>query len=254
MARMALLVSPELCIGCRGCQSACKEWNGLPAVKTVNRGTFENPPDLTGADYNRIRFMEVPSAQDAQRWLFVSQRCMHCGDAACMKICPSSGALFRAKNGAVVFDKGKCIGCKLCGSACPYGLIRFDQANKVSKCHLCHDRTEAGLTPACVKTCPSGALKYGDRDKLAAEASAAGYSNLYGEADLGGTGVLYAFKDSPKVYGMLQNPAFPAEVHFWSGIKSLAYLGLGATVAASALHYLVIGPHKEEGEEVKKDE
>ncbi|HCL82003.1 MAG TPA: 4Fe-4S ferredoxin, partial [Nitrospiraceae bacterium] len=76
MARKALLISPELCIGCRGCQTACKSWNQLPATKTVNEGSIENPPDLTPNLYNKIRYVEMPSNSNMVRWLFVSQRCM----------------------------------------------------------------------------------------------------------------------------------------------------------------------------------
>ncbi len=85
-----------------------------PGDKTVNRGSFENPADLTPDLYNKIRFVEVPSENNPVRWLFVSQRCMHCDDAGCMKICPAPGALYKTKEGAVAFNKDKCIGCKLC--------------------------------------------------------------------------------------------------------------------------------------------
>ena len=250
MARKALLISPELCIGCRGCQTACKAWNQLPATKTVNKGTFENPPDLTPNLYNRIRYVEVPSETNMVRWLFVSQRCMHCDDAGCIRICPAPGALFKTKEGAVAFDKNKCIGCKLCVAGCPFNVPRYDEKDKISKCHLCSDRIAEGLSPACAKTCPTGAIAYGDRDELIAKAQKAGYQKLYGEADLGGLGVLYAFKDAPKIYGMDEHPAIPETVVFWHKVlKPLAYIGLGGAVAASLLHYLVIGPKKDEGGE-----
>ncbi len=250
MARKALLISPELCIGCRGCQTACKEWNQLPATKTKNLGTFENPPDLSPNLYNRIRFVEVPSEINMVRWLFVSQRCMHCEDAGCMRICPAPGALFKTKEGAVAFNKEKCIGCKLCVAGCPFDVPRYDDKDKISKCHLCSDRIAEGLSPACAKTCPTGAIAYGDRDELIARAQKAGYQKLYGQTDLGGLGALYAFKDAPKIYGMDENPAIPETIVFWHKVlKPLAYIGLGGAVAVSLLHYLVIGPKKDEGGE-----
>jgi formate dehydrogenase iron-sulfur subunit len=250
MARKALLISPELCIGCRACQTACKSWNQLPATKTVNKGTFENPPDLTPNLYNRIRYVEVPSETNMVRWLFVSQRCMHCEDAGCMRICPAPGALFRTKEGAVAFNKDKCIGCKLCVAGCPFDVPRYDENNKVSKCHLCSDRIAEGLSPACAKTCPTGAIAYGDRDELMAKAKKAGYEKLYGEADLGGLGVLYAFKDAPKLYGMIERPEIPETVLFWHKVlKPLSYIGLAGAVAAAALHYIAIGPKRDEGGE-----
>jgi formate dehydrogenase iron-sulfur subunit len=250
MARKALLISPELCIGCRACQTACKSWNQLPATKTVNKGTFENPPDLTPNLYNRIRYVEVPSETNMVRWLFVSQRCMHCEDAGCMRICPAPGALFKTKEGAVAFNKDKCIGCKLCVAGCPFDVPRYDENNKVSKCHLCSDRIAEGLSPACAKTCPTGAIAYGDRDELMAKAKKAGYEKLYGEADLGGLGVLYAFKDAPKLYGMIERPEIPETVLFWHKVlKPLSYIGLAGAVAAAALHYIAIGPKRDEGGE-----
>lgn len=252
MKRMALLVSPELCIGCRGCQTACKEWNQLAATKTVNKGSVENPPDLTSELYNKIRFVELPSATDIMRWLFVSQRCMHCDDAGCMKICPAPGALFKTKEGAVAFSKDKCIGCKLCVAACPFNIPRFDKKEKISKCHLCSDRIAEGLMPACAKTCPTGAIFYGDRESIINKAQSTGYQKLYGEVDLGGLGVLYAFKDAPKVYGMEEKPAIPESVVFWHNVlKPFAYIGMGGAVAASLLHYIAFGSHKDA--EMKKD-
>lgn len=253
MARKALLISPEVCIGCRGCQVACKEWNQLSATKTTNRGTIENPPDLSSNLYNKIRYIEMPSGTDMMRWLFVSQRCMHCDDAGCMKICPAPGALYKTKEGAVAFNKDKCIGCKLCASACPFNIPRFDAKDKISKCHLCSDRIAEGLSPACAKTCPTGAIQYGDRDALIGSAKKAGYEKLYGQADLGGLGTLFAFKDAPKLYGLDEKPAIPESVVFWHNVlKPLAYIGLGGAVAASLLHYVAFGPKKDE--EVKRDE
>jgi len=253
MSRKALLLSPELCIGCRGCQTACKVWNQLQPEKTVNTGTIENPPDLAAGVYNKIRYLEVPSESNPVRWLFVSQRCMHCDDAGCMKICPAPGALFKTPEGAVSFNKDKCIGCKLCAAGCPFNVPRFDAKDKVSKCHLCSDRIGNGLTPACAKTCPTGAIRFGDRDSLIGLSRKAGYAKLYGEADLGGLGALYAFKDEPKLYGMNEKPAIAESLVFWNQVlKPLAYWGLGGAVAVSLLHYVAFGPKRDEEE--KNDE
>ena len=84
---------------------------------------------------------------------------MHCEDAGCMNICPAPGALYRTEEGAVAYDRDKCIACKLCVNACPFDVPRYDAEGKVTKCHLCFDRIGAGMEPACVKTCPTGALK-----------------------------------------------------------------------------------------------
>jgi formate dehydrogenase iron-sulfur subunit len=247
--RKAILVTPEVCIGCRACQVACKSWNQLPGIKTKNNGTYQNPPDLASAAFNIIRYSEVPSAKDPVRWLFVSRRCMHCDDAGCMKICPAPGALYRTKEGAVAFDRDKCIGCKLCVNACPFDVPRYDADGKVTKCHLCFDRIGAGMQPACVKTCPTGALRFGDRAELISTAKKDGFGTIYGEEDLGGLGSIYAFKEEPKLYGMTDDPAIPSSVVFWHTVlKPFAVAGLGGVVAAAAIHYLAVGPHKEEEE------
>lgn len=245
--RKAILVTPEICIGCRGCQTACKSWNQLPGLHTKNSGSTQNPPDLAPSTYNIIKYSELPSDTNPVRWLFVSRRCMHCDDAGCMKICPAPGALYKTKEGAVAFDRDKCIGCKLCVAGCPFDVPRYDTDGKVSKCHLCADRISEGLQPACTKTCPTGALRFGDRDKLVETAKKAGYEKIYGEADLGGLGSLFAFKEAPKLYGLADKPNIPESVIFWhSVLKPFAVIGLGGIVAASLVHYFVIGPHKDE--------
>jgi len=249
--RKAILVTPEVCIGCRGCQTACKSWNQLPGIRTKNSGTMQNPPDLASSAFNIIRYSEVPSETNPVRWLFVSRRCMHCDDAGCMKICPAPGAIYKTREGAVAYNKEKCIGCKLCVAGCPFDVPRYDENNKISKCHLCYDRIAEGLQPACTKTCPTGALKFGDRDKLVESAKQAGYSKIYGEADLGGLGSIFAFKDAPKIYGYAEKPNIPESVIFWHNVlKPMAVIGLGGAIAGALIHYALIGPHKDE--EVKK--
>lgn len=248
--RKAILVTPEVCIGCRGCQTACKSWNQLPGIETKNRGTIQNPPDLAPAAFNMIRYSELPSEKNPVRWLFVSRRCMHCDDAGCIKICPVSGALYKTKEGAVAFDHDKCIGCKLCVAGCPFDVPRYRDDGKVMKCHLCFDRIAEGLQPACTKVCPTGALRYGDRNELLVSAKKAGYEKIYGEADLGGLGSIFAFREAPKIYGYADKPNIPESVIFWhSVLKPFAVIGLGGVVAAALVHYLAIGPKKVEGGE-----
>ena len=249
LAKMGLLITPELCIGCRACQVACKSWNQLPGDKTVNSGGYENPNNLNPHLYNKIRYMEVPSEKDPLRWLFVNQRCMHCEDAGCMKICPSPGALYRTAEGAVAFNQDRCIGCRFCSAGCPFDIPRYDERGKVTKCHLCFDRISNKMAPACAKTCPTEAIKYGPREDLIAIAKKRGYTKVYGQTDLGGLGSVYAFRDAPKVYGYSESPEIPMSVALWHKVlKPLSYVGLGGMVAASIIHYLAIGPHKDEGE------
>lgn len=209
MARKALLITPDLCIGCRGCQVACKSWNGLPAEKTKNNGTHENPPDLTEYTYNRIRFIEKVDERGEIKWLFISHRCMHCGEPACVEICPVKALKKDPDTGIVYYDKNQCIGCKACQAACPFNIPRYDKNGKISKCHFCIDRVKAGLVPACAKTCPTEAIKYGERETLIKQAKAEGYKVLYGETELGGLGVVFALKASPKEYHLVEKPQKP---------------------------------------------
>ncbi len=244
--KKAILISPELCTGCRACQVACKAWNKLPAEKTKFSGNFASPADLTSNTFNKIRFVEAPSEDKPLRWLFVSQRCMHCEDAGCMKICPVPGAIYRTKDGAVATDPDKCIGCKLCSAACPFDVPRYNKDGKLSKCTLCSDRTENGMPPACTKTCPTGALTFGDSKELIAKAKKSGYNKIYGENDLGGLGAMYAFKDAPSLYGMKENPKVPEMVVFWHKfLKPMSLIGIGGVAAATLMHYAFVGPHKD---------
>ena len=245
--RKGLMITPDLCIACRACQSACKQWNKLPGDRTKNKGVYENPPNLTANLYNQIHFIEKP--QDVGiKWLFVRRACMHCGEAGCMDICPAPGAITRTKEGAVVFDKEKCIGCKLCVAGCPFDVPRYDENNKISKCTLCADRISNGLHTACAKVCPTGAIHFGSRDNLIGMASTAGYT-IYGEKDLQGLGVMFALKDDPKLYE-LPKPAYNASIAVWDSlIRPLSILGLGAVTAGALLHYLTIGPKEVEPEE-----
>jgi formate dehydrogenase iron-sulfur subunit len=246
-SRMGFLIDTSRCIGCRSCQVACKQWNKLEADKTANTGNIENPRDLTPNLYNRIRFIEKADGGEV-KWLFLNERCMHCGDAGCMKVCPSPGALYRTKDGIVAHNREKCISCKYCVSACPFGVPRYGADDKIAKCHLCIDRIGVGLFPACAKACPTQTLQYGPRSALVAKAKAA-KKTLYGEADLSGLGVLYALDDKPEAYGLPANPSIPTAIFLWKDVvKPLGILGFWGSIAAVLFHYVTTGPKRLEPE------
>jgi formate dehydrogenase iron-sulfur subunit len=204
MAKFGLLIDETRCTGCRGCQVACKQWNDLPAVETKNTGSYTNPPSLNADTWLMIDFKEV-EVDGELKWSFLNRRCMHCEHPACVSACPV-GALHKTEEGPVLWNEDKCIGCRYCMVACPFGVPTFTwdaglaEGTKIRKCTLCIDRISNGLEPACVKTCPSGALRFGERDEMVALAQERLAKHpekyykdqgIYGLNDVGGTTVLY---------------------------------------------------------------
>ena len=195
----AVLCDATKCIGCRACQVACKQWNELPAVATTNRGTYENPPKLSAYTFTRIRFTEIADEGKFQ-WVFAKVQCMHCEHPACAAAC-IVGAFQKTESGPVVYDDRKCIGCRYCMVACPFGIPNYEWDKPlpwIRKCTFCADRQSGGLKPACVTTCPTGALKFGEREELITDAreriaTAPGkyIDHIYGEKEIGGTSWLY---------------------------------------------------------------
>jgi formate dehydrogenase beta subunit len=256
MAEKAILFDTTKCMACRACQVACKQWNELEGEQTTNRGTYENPPDLSSQSWLKIRFTEV-ERQGKINWLFTRQACMHCTDAACVKVCPTK-ALYHHELGFVAYDKDLCSGCGYCVDFCPFHVPR-SQRNlitgiaKMDKCTMCTtpglDRIAADYEPACVKTCPPNALVFGDRDQLVAEGTkrihdlkSQGYSNayLYGEKELDGLHVMYVLDDSPRVYGFPVNPQVPAMATAWKNvIQPVGWALGGLTILGLALNYLI---------------
>jgi len=212
----AVLYDATKCIGCRACQVACKQWNELPSEETSNRGTYENPPKTSAYTFTKIRFSEVEDEGKFQ-WVFAKVQCMHCEHPACATAC-LVGALQKTENGPVVYDDRKCIGCRYCMIACPFGIPNFqwdDPLPWIRKCTFCGDRQGGGFKPACVTTCPTGALKFGEREELVAEAreridTAPGkyVDHIYGEKEVGGTSWLYL---SPVPFEKLGFPALSSE-------------------------------------------
>lgn len=249
----AMLIDISKCMGCRGCQVACKGWNDLPGGKTVQSGSYQNPPDLNANTWCLIRFNEK-ATDKGMKWMFRKDHCLHCTDAACQKACPS-GAISTTKQGAVVINQEKCIGCKYCINVCPFNIPRYNgDTGKATKCTLCYDRLAEGMTPACAKTCPTGAVTFGDKDKMVAsgkkrvEKLGAG-AMLYGDAFVGGTHVMYVLPEKPDMYaGLPTSPRVPFTLLGWKYIfKPLTLLSLFGALGLAFVHYLTKGPkHPEE--------
>jgi formate dehydrogenase iron-sulfur subunit len=237
------LIDTSRCIGCRSCQVTCKQWNELGVEKTTNRGSFENPPDLSDKTYNRVRFIEVAEPRNGVDWYFLSQRCMHCAEPGCEKVCPT-GAVHKSETGAVAVNKAKCIGCNTCKAACPFDVPRYDAERKIAKCNLCNERIVNGMEPACAKGCPSKAIRFGEWDGLLKDARASG-KIVYGADSLGGTGVLYLLEDQPEAYGLDPRPRLSFTVTLWKDIvKPLGWVAMIAALCGALGHYATVGPKK----------
>jgi formate dehydrogenase iron-sulfur subunit len=172
-AEVSKLVDIDLCIGCKACEVACKEWNNLEAEDTSNFGSYQSHEDLTASTWDLMRFKEVDLDNGDLAWLIRKDSCMHCEEPGCLLACPAPGAVVQYENGIVDFDQTKCIGCQYCVAGCPFDIPRFDQhTKKVYKCTMCVDRVAGGLEPACVKACPTGSIRFGSREEMLAYGSA----------------------------------------------------------------------------------
>ncbi len=197
----AFLFDATKCIGCRGCQVACKQWNGLPAEKTEFFGGpgYQNPKNLSSSTYTLIKYHEVIEDGKLKDWVFFKNQCQHCIEPACVSAC-LVGALHSTDQGAVVWDETKCIGCRYCMLSCPFNIPKFEWDKIIAdirKCTFCADRLAEGLEPACSKTCPSGAILFGDREELInisekrlADNPELYHQHVYGKEEAGGTAVL----------------------------------------------------------------
>ncbi|MGD8353032.1 MAG: 4Fe-4S dicluster domain-containing protein [Pseudomonadota bacterium] len=250
MTEKVIVIDTSKCTACRACQTACKQWNNLSAVKTECRGGYENPPDLSYNTYTRVRFNEVEKDGEV-RWFFGHHRCLHCGDAGCMKACPVPGAITRDATGAVVINQDLCTGCKYCVFACPFDVPRYDRSNaegfgedRAFKCTLCFDRQEMGMEPACTKTCPTNALSFTDKGNLKAVRDTAADRGLtvYDGGTLG-TNVVFLLEGKAVQYDLPGNPAIPMPTFLWRTVmKPVGVVAFLAGIVGLLAHYVTVGP------------
>ncbi len=260
---VAKLIDTTKCIGCKACQVACSEWNELRDEVGHNHGTYDNPQDLSAESWTLMRFTEHENPAGNLEWLIRKDGCMHCADPGCLKACPSPGAIIKHANGIVDFNQDHCIGCGYCITGCPFDIPRISQKDhKAYKCTLCSDRVAVGLEPACVKTCPTGAIVFGSKEDMKEHAAerivdlkSRGFdqAGLYDPAGVGGTHVMYVLHhaDQPSLYAGLPNqPSISPFVELWKGIsKPLGLLAMGVAVLAGFFHYVRIGPQRVEEDE-----
>jgi formate dehydrogenase iron-sulfur subunit len=236
---MGFFTDTSVCIGCKACEVACKEWNHVPDDGLVFTGmSYDNTGRLGADTWRHVAFIEqrrpvtpapggpggaasdgaADDATEGLRWLMASDVCKHCTHAACLDVCPT-GALFRTEFGTVVVQEDICNGCGYCIPACPYGVIdQRKEDGRAWKCTLCYDRLGAGMTPACAQACPTESIQFGPLDELRQRAAGrlaqlhdqgTAEARLYGEDPddgVGGDGAFFLLLDEPEVYGLPPDP------------------------------------------------
>jgi formate dehydrogenase iron-sulfur subunit len=269
--RMGFFTDTSICIGCKACEVACKEWNQIPmSMKGFSGKSYDNTLALGANSWRHVAFIEqklplnaddgatlVQAAQRAQaaetavgedgfRWLMSSDVCKHCTEAACLEVCPT-GALFRTEFGTVVVQEDICNGCGYCIPACPFGVIeqRGDDG-RAFKCTLCYDRLKDNKEPACAQACPTDSIQFGELTDLRVRAEHrleqlqdAGETDarLYLADDddgIGGAGAFFLLLDEPEVYGLPPDPVDTSRDlrSIWAGAAA-ATLALGAGLAVA---------------------
>jgi formate dehydrogenase iron-sulfur subunit len=255
--RVGFFTDTSICIGCKACEVACKEWNGVPDEPLGLTGeSYDNSGDLGANRWRHVAFIEqqrlvvgeaaeLPRGAEqsepplGMRWLMSSDVCKHCTEAGCLDACPT-GAIFRTEFGTVVIQEDVCNGCGYCIVACPFGVIdRRERDGRAFKCTMCYDRLKDGLQPACAKACPTASIQFGPLDELRTRAQVrvrelhdrgeAG-ARLYG-ADpgdgVGGAGAFFLLLDEPEAYGLPPDPEVPT--------RRLGAVWKAAGLAAGAL-------------------
>jgi formate dehydrogenase iron-sulfur subunit len=239
----------SICIGCKACEVACKEWNQLEGNSPhFLADSFDNTGDLDAQNWRHVKFIEhVPdqpaTTGDGTAWLMMSDVCKHCKQASCMEVCPT-GAIVRTEFNTVFIQQDVCNGCRNCIAACPYGVIGINQQTGTAhKCTLCYDRLQGGLEPACAKACPTQSIKFGPLAELqqaadvrlaALHSQGVNQAQLYGRDDTvyGGLNAFFLLMDKPETYGLpnAENAKLPSRNNI-GGYVGAVLTGVVAVIA-----------------------
>jgi formate dehydrogenase iron-sulfur subunit len=245
-----------VCIGCKACEVACKQWNQLPMDGLALTGmSYDNTAHLGASTWRHVSFIERPVALSGQinqgfSWLMMSDVCKHCQRAGCLENCPT-GAIIRTEFDTVYVQPDICNGCGYCVAGCPFGVIdRSADDGRAWKCTLCYDRLKADMEPACAKACPTDSIIFGEVadlreyarervDRLHAQGMSEAY--LYGasaesQPGTGGLNAFFLLVDKPEVYNLPRDPVAPAKKvrESWTSL-AIACAGLAAAAALAVL-------------------
>ena len=263
--RMGFFTDTTVCIGCKACEVACKQWNDLPADEHQPASSYDNTRTLSASTWRHVRFVETLTIPDApeptlnlveaalgaelDRWVFMSDVCKHCTNAGCLDACPT-GALIRTEFETVIVQPDVCNGCGYCIPSCPFGVIDRDPFDgRAAKCTLCYDRLEDGLEPACAKACPTDSIQFGPYDELVDRAKARvatlherGLEGayLYGAGDepedqlAGGLGAFFLLTEPPERYGLPAQADSPIQENVVPATAAAVGAGLLAAAGVAA--------------------
>jgi len=239
----AFLIDMTKCTGCRGCQVSCKQWNQLPAEQTsfFSGEGYQNPPAMSEHTFTRIKFRDYQK-NGQNEFAFYKEMCMHCNEPACASVCPV-GAFEKTPEGPVVYKAERCIGCRFCMIACPFGVPKYEWSKAfplVRKCTGCYSRVKEGLEPACATACPT-AISYGPRGTMIKEAERRITAHpdkylpkVYGKEEAGGTGVIYltALPFDELGFKPVTMRALPS--YTWQALRLVPgiFIGVGGTLSA----------------------
>jgi len=270
---MGFFTDTTVCIGCKACEVACKQWNDLPADGSEFRkgGSYDHTGSLGAGTWRHVRFLEAPTAvpelpaippvqdggwdlREPSSWVFMSDVCKHCTHAGCLDACPT-GALIRTEFETVVLQPDVCNGCGYCVPACPFGVVDRDHDDgRAAKCTLCYDRLQDGLEPACAKACPTDSIQFGPYDELVERAQrrvarlhekGTTSAYLYGAGDrpgdelAGGLGAFFLLTEAPERYGLPAQAESPIQENVVPA--TLAAVGAGLAAAAGVALAFVLG-------------
>ncbi len=258
MSVTAFLTDSTLCIGCKACEVACKEWNGVSEDGFNWSGySYDNTGAVGASTWRHVKFVEnTPetgyggNSPDLNTWSFSSDVCKHCENAGCLEACPT-GSIVRTEFGGVYIQPDVCNGCGYCVVSCPFGVVERNPSDgRAFKCTFCYDRQKAGLIPACAKACPTESIKFGEIDSLRVQAQAR-MEELQGrgmrdatfydasDTSIGGTHAMFIVRGEAKSYNLPPRPEVPT-IYLKKGWRASA-IGAALLLGGTLLAFLADG-------------